>query len=389
MPLLKKTRYTLRKAEDILGAEDISLEKIQTETGADKEDIVVAKQIYSYLKIPKDKLAPAERSELRVRIENSVKRVNQKRTRRRWLAYASILILAVCGGAWYFQISRTSDITNFANSLNQIKRDSTTRLVLNTGHEIRIHATESEIHYNKEGEKIIIGSDRKVTQKLEPSNSVFNTVIVPYGKRAQITLSEGTRVWLNSGSKLIYPAVFASDIREVYIDGEGIFEVTKNSEKPFVVKSFGFDVEVIGTIFNVSAYSDDKYSYTVLEEGSISLKQKTKIDITSDRRMLSPGDMAVLSPDQEDFNVRKVDPADYLSWRDGYYVFKSERLENILKKLSRYYNKEIILENRDLVYDTFSGSLHLKSNPEEVLDIIKETTQFKYRKEGGEKIIVY
>ncbi|MBL7972301.1 MAG: DUF4974 domain-containing protein [Prolixibacteraceae bacterium] len=378
----------MRKVEDILGEENISLEKLQNES-VSREDVVVATQIYSYLKTPKDRLDLSEKSELRIRIENSVKKVNQRKASRLWFACASVFIFAVCGGTWYFQVSHSSEITAFANSLNGVERDTTTRLVLNSGREILIPATEANIHYDEGGEKIIIDSDREVRQKIETSSSVYNTVIVPYGKRVQISLPEGTKVWLNSGSKLIYPAVFASTLREVYIDGEGVFEVTKDPEKPFVVKSCGFDVEVIGTIFNVSAYSDDKYSYAVLEEGSIRLKQKTKFYQSAGEHMLLPGEMAVLAPEQKDFNIKRVDPADYLSWRDGYYVFKSEQLENILKKLSRYYSVDIVLENSDLFHDTFSGSLYLKNSPEEVLDIIKKTTQFKYRKEGGDRIIVY
>ncbi len=379
----------MRKLEDILSEEKFSAEQFQHEKDVNTEDIHVVKQLYSFLQVPKNNITPSERGKLKVRIENSVKKVNRRRNNLRWLSIASVLIFSVWGGVWYFQLSRTSDIVNFANALKENKNDSTTRLVLNTGHEILIQTKDAEIKYDKKGEKINIDSNRKIQQKIEPLQPSFNTIYVPYGKRAQITLSEGTKVWLNSGSKLVYPAVFASDKREVYIDGEGIFEVTKNSENPFIVKSSSFDIRVTGTVFNVSAYSDDKYSYTVLESGTIQLEHPTKTFNQKENRVLFPGDMAILNPDGGDFTVQKVDPMDYLSWRDGYYVFRNERLDNILKKLSRYYNVEILLENKQLLGETFSGSLDLKTTPEEVLNVIKKTNILNYRKEDGEKIIIF
>lgn len=379
----------MKRTEDILIAEDITPEKIQDELEASIEDIHAAKQLYFYLRTPKNLLPSSEKQKLKIKIEVSVNDDSKRKRRRLWLSVASVFVFAVFAGVWYFQMNTTPAIVSFANRLSDIENDSTTRLVLNTGQEIHIETVDSEIEYDQKGERINIGSDRKILQKLEPLKLIYNTVIVPYGKRAQITLSEGTKVWLNSGSKLIYPAIFAPDTREVYIDGEGIFEVAKNIEKPFIVRSSRFDVEVVGTVFNVSAYSDDKYSYAVLEEGTIKLNHKTKAYKTTGSCLLLPGDMAVLDPDREHFDLKKVDPSDYLSWRDGYYVFKSERLDNILKKLSRYYNIEIVLDNKDLAYDTFSGSLHLKSNPEKVLDIVKKTTQFQYRREEDERIIVY
>ena len=378
-----------KKVEDILTAEDISLEKIQQEVELNHKDIIAAKEIYSYLQIPKHAISDSDKRKLKSKIERSVKEYNYKANSRRWLAIASVFVFALLGGVNLYQSKHSSAIINFAKGIKENKNDSITRLVLNTGDEIRIKTTESEIKYDKKGESINIDSGRRILQKVEPLETSYNTVFVPYGKRTQITLSEGTKVWLNSGSKLVYPAVFASNTREVYIDGEGIFEVTKNPDKPFIVKSDGFDIQVLGTVFNVSAYSDDKCSYAVLKEGTIKLKEKSKTFAKSETHMLAPGDMAILDLDLENITLKKVDPSNYLSWREGYYVFKSEQLGSIVKKISRYYNIELILENRNLVYDTFSGSLDLKSNPEDVLNIISETTSLKYRKEGTERIIIY
>lgn len=380
----------MRRLEDILAEENITPEKIQNAEDVDTKEALAAKQIYSYLKFPLNKLPLTDKKQLKVRIENSVQKFDRKRNNSKWIAVASVLIITVLAGIEYIHIVRSrSDIVNFANNLKENRTDSITRLVLSTGNEVRIPTKETEIKYDKKGEKININSDQKIQQEIEPSKPSYNTIIVPYGKRAQITLSEGTKVWLNSGSQLIYPAVFESDSRQVYIDGEGVFEVSKNPEKPFIVKSRRFDVKVVGTIFNVNAYSDDFYSYAVLEEGTIQLKYTTKVFAAKEECTLQPGDMAILNPDNGNLNIKKVDPKEYLSWRDGFYIFQNERLDNILKKLSRYYNVEISMESLQIGNETFSGSLDLKSTPEEVLNIVRATTSFKYRKEDGKKIIIY
>lgn len=379
----------MKRLEDILSEDDVSLEKIEQEKDANSKDILAAQQLYTYLRTPKNTLSSQERANLKSRIQDSAQQFNRRKNSLRWLSIASVLIFSVCGGIKYYQLYRTSDIQKFANEFKEDRNDSITRLVLNTGDEIRIHSMKADIKYDNKGEKINIDSDQKISQKLESSKPSYNTVFVPYGKSAQITLSEGTKVWLNAGSKLVYPAVFTADVREVYIDGEGIFEVTKDPQRSFVVKSSRFDVKVVGTVFNICAYPDDKFSYAVLKEGVIHIEHSTGTFLTKDNKVLSPGDMATLNPDENDITVVKVDPTSYFSWRDGYYIFKNERLDNILKKLSRYYNVEILLENNQLTGELFSGSLDLKNTPEEVLNVIMETTIFKYRKEDGEKIIIY
>jgi hypothetical protein len=379
----------LKRVEDILSEEHISLEKIKQEEDANGRDIVVAEQLYSYLRTPKNTIPPKEIAELKIRIQDSADKFNRRKNTLRWLSIASLLIFSALGGVRYFQSSRTSDIQQFANEFKENKKDTITRLVLNTGDEIRIQSIKADIKYDSKGEKINIDSDRKILQKLEVSKPSYNTIFVPYGKSAQITLSEGTKIWLNAGSKLVYPAVFTSDIREVYIDGEGIFEVTKDSQRPFVVKSSRCDIKVLGTVFNISAYPDDKYSYAVLKEGVIQMEYAAGTFRTKNQQILSPGDMATLNPEEKEITVVKVDPTSYFSWRDGYYIFKNERLDNILIKLSRYYNIELLLENNQLTGELFSGSLDLKNTPEEVLNVIMETTIFKYRKEGEKKIIIY
>ena len=338
-----------KKVEDILAEEKITAQTIKEEADASPKTIKSASQLYAYLQTPKDQWSALEKKQVKSRIQHSVETISRRKTRRIWF---------------------------------------TARLVLSESRAIEIPEVESEIQYNTKGEEIAIGSSQTVQQKLEPVKPSYNTLTVPYGKRSKITLSEGTTIWLNSGSKLVYPAVFAENKREVYLDGEAIFEVSRNPEKPFIVKSQQYDIEVIGTIFNLNAYSEDKNSSTVLKEGSIKLTRKTKAYLPAENKIVSPGEMITFNRNEEKFQVRQVDPSDYLSWHHGYYIFRSETLGNILTRISRYYSIEIDLKDKQLAGVTFSGRLDLKSSPEEVLNTIKKTTPFNF-KEEEQRITIY
>ncbi len=377
-----------KKVEDILAEEKATEQKIKDEAKASPKVLDTANQLYSYLRTPKNKWSVLEKKQLNFRIQHSIETITRRKTRRIWFTAASFFILALSGGVWYNQVDQHSEITEFANNIKENKNDTITRLVLSEARAIEIPEVESEIQYDTKGEEIAIGANQTIQQKLEPVKPSYNTLTVPYGKRSKITLSEGTTVWLNSGSKMVYPAVFAENKREVYLDGEAIFNVSKDPTKPFIVKSHQFDIEVIGTIFNLNAYSEDKISSAVLKEGSIKLSRKTKAYLPAENKMVSPGEKITFDANEEKFHVTNVDPSDYLSWHYGYYVFKSETLGNILKRISRYYNIEIDLKHQQLARVTFSGRLDLKSSPAEVLNTIKKTTPFNF-KEEEQRITIY
>ena len=244
-----------------------------------------------------------------------------------------------------------------------------------------ISQKESHIAYDKNGENIVVDSIRTISQQVKAEELVFNTLVVPYGKRTQITLSDGSKVWLNSGSKLVYPANIEEQ-RTVYIEGEAIFEVTHSEKHPFLVVTKDFEIKVLGTVFNVSAYPDDMISSTVLEKGKIELAPTQKNLFNKKKLTILPGTMAVFNPTEKAFHQQKVNASNYMSWRDGYFIFKDEPLENIIKKLERYYNVEIVIQNKNLGKEEFSGNLNLKNTPEEVLSVIAETTPFSIKHEN-------
>jgi hypothetical protein len=379
------------RAEDILTDEKLLKEIISSDAhhieDVDKSEVQVARYIYLYWKSRPKVLSIFEKEQLKKRLEFSIPLIDQEKKIYSLRIAAAVLLLCGLTGIWYYHSSSVSEITRFAQNMGPILPDADTRLILQGGEEIRIDQKESQIKYDQNGAYITIGSDQKVDQKIISKEPVFNTVIVPYGKRTQITLSEGTNVWLNSGSKLIYPVFFAKNNREVYIEGEAIFEVTHNDLEPFIVNTRDFGIQVLGTVFNVSSYPDDKYSSTVLERGSVKLRYKGGALLSKSELTMTPGDMAVYDSPNQEINTQKVNPQDHMSWRDGYFNFKKERMCEILKKLGRYYNVVMVLEDDTLKNETFSGRLDLKNSPADVLKVIEKTIPLNTRYEN-EKLII-
>ncbi len=377
------------RAHDILSDENFSINSLTDRTEkTEEQEIQIARIIYSYLSPPKATSRDKEKEQVRRKIQLSVQRTRQKNrySTIRWAIAASFLLIAV--SVWLFQhkLSRTPEVTEFAQTLNDVKQDNVTNLLLKDGRKVLISQKESKIAYDKKGENILIDSTQTISQQVVAEEQVFNTLVVPYGKRTQITLSDGSKVWLNSGSKLVYPANIKKK-REVYVEGEAVFEVTHSEHHPFLVITKDFEIKVLGTVFNVSAYPDEKVSSTVLEKGKIEITSAESNFFTKEKLTVLPGTMAVFNSVEKTFHQLQVDATSYMSWRDGYFIFKDEPLSNIIRKLERYYNVEIILQSENLKKEEFSGNLNLKNTPEEVLNVIAQTTPFLVRYENQKLII--
>ncbi len=330
-------------------------------------------------------LTEEDKEILKRRINSSVEEYRRERRKKRIVYSLSAVAATIAVLLSVTNFSKTSEIQNYVN-VNDVKIDQEgdVKLVLNNNEEITIEERESSITYSTSGDRIAINDNESIEQSSKDS---YNTIIVPYGKRTYITLSEGTKVWLNSGSKLTYPVAFTGDKREVHLIGEAIFDVTHNKQKPFYVITNDYDIKVLGTVFNVSSYQDDAYTSTALEQGSVEIKYATSSIFGKSRIKIKPGTLAVYNNQNKSIQSRSVDVSKYMSWRDGKFIFKKERLDVIVKKLSRYYNVSISIKNEALKKETFSGHLDLKDNIDKVLEIISETTDLKFEKEKGRVVI--
>lgn len=203
----------------------------------------------------------------------------------------------------------------------------------------------------------------------------YNKIEIPRGGEYKITLGDGTHVYLNAQTELRFPESFAnSDRRVVYLSGEAYFEVAKDAAKPFIVRCRDYDVKVLGTSFNVNDYEDEKDSKTTLASGKI------EIDMNGRQTVLKPGQQAVIKAGRVD--VKEVDVEVYTTWMKENFRFQSETVEEILKKLARWYNIDVIYMGETVKNYHFTGYLPRYANIADVLELLSLTTKIKFELKG-------
>ncbi|WP_299324172.1 FecR family protein [uncultured Maribacter sp.] len=230
----------------------------------------------------------------------------------------------------------------------------------------------------------LIYSDDAVASKVS-----YNTLTVPYGKRFDLSLSDGTKVYLNAGTSLRYPVKFIEgQIRQVFLKGEAYFDVTEDKKNPFVVNAYELNVQVVGTEFNVIAYPENTNTDVILIEGSVGLfESKEEFDVDKNI-MLQPGFKGSFDKEYKTVDTKKVNTTLYTSWINGTIVFRNEPFENILKSLERQYNTTIINNNTTLGQETFNASIELeRESLEEVLNYFNKVYAIDYRVVNNKVII--
>lgn len=210
----------------------------------------------------------------------------------------------------------------------------------------------------------------------------YNTIIVPAGQRINLILSDNTNLWLNSNSKFRYPTEFSKENRTVYLDGEAYFEVSKDKNKPFIVKTVEGDILVTGTTFNVEAYSHLNSFETSLFEGGVDIL-KDDIKLFS----LEPNQKSILKEGQ--FYVTSItDPSEYL-WKEGLIAFNNKKLEDILFTLEKYYDVNIQISSSGLPQHTYTGKFRQSDGIDYALRVLQRSIHFSFdRDDENGKIII-
>ncbi len=280
------------------------------------------------------------------------------------LKYAASILFAIGIGGIFFILNR---VPNFTPEITKIHDNDKGRIILSDGTTKSFDIKNPSIRQLVSG-AIILDRDTIFKPALysKTSGDKLNHIIIPYGKRSEVTLSDGTHIWLNSGSKFSYPTTFNKSTREVYLTGEAYFDVTEQLDRPFKIHASDIEIKVLGTSFNVSAYADDEAVHTVLSKGAVRLKRN---GLFSENVVLEPGQRAVFKKQQEDFIIDEVDVTLYTSWVNGYLTFNKESVNEVFKKLGRHYNKEIVVGS-EFEEASFSGKLDLKEDFDNVLDKI-------------------
>lgn len=239
------------------------------------------------------------------------------------------------------------------------------------GDRTRIKVEGNQVHYTGDS----------TTAEDTTGEVMMNSIVTPMGGEYRLVLSDGTKVWLNADSRLDFPAKFTGDRREVHASGEVYFEVAKDAKHPFIVNARDMHIRVLGTSFNVSAYSDEDVFATTLVEGSVELK----VDGVERAVRLVPGEQAILEDGQ--VLVRQVDTKLYTSWIADYFAFESESLERVLRKLSRWYRVDFQCDNQQLKEKLFTGNIPKYEDVKKVLEIIEMTTNITFKIEGSTIIV--
>jgi ferric-dicitrate binding protein FerR (iron transport regulator) len=209
----------------------------------------------------------------------------------------------------------------------------------------------------------------------------YNTLEIPRGAEYFVTLSDGTKVWLNSDSRLKYPVAFIGATREVELEGEAFFIASINKNVPFHVKTGGQVVEVLGTEFNISAYPDDELIYTTLVEGKVKVFSENNPDLSQN---LTPGYQTYMFKESGDISIRKVDVSEFVAWKDGFFNFNNRTLEQMMGTLSRWYDIDVVFESDSKKKLRFTGEIERYKNLEQMLQLIEKTQEVKFEKSGNE-----
>jgi ferric-dicitrate binding protein FerR (iron transport regulator) len=285
--------------------------------------------------------------------------------------YAAIAIVFLTIGYFYKS-------GNFSNSKNTVIPSESITLQLENGKIQIINEDGSSQLVDEEG-KIIgsqSGSQLVYTNEIEKETLTYNTLTIPYGKRFEIQLSDGTKVHLNAGSSLKYPVKFISGVkREVFLNGEAFFSVAKDAKHPFIVNAADLNVEVFGTEFNVSAYPEDIDTDVVLVEGSVGMYKNN--ETIKEGTMLIPGTKGSLNKENLSISTKKVNTFIYTSWRQGGLFFRNMPFKNIAKKLERQYNMKVVITNKLLENETFNANFN-EEPIENILSYFSDSYNIKY-----------
>lgn len=220
------------------------------------------------------------------------------------------------------------------------------------------------------------------TSVIEQSEQVFCKVIMPVGCKGNVLLPDSSVVWLNSGSTLIYPEHFADNSRELTLSGEGYFEVTKNPDAPFLLKTDHMTIRVLGTSFNVRSYPEDEIVETTLLSGSVQVRMADKSDYR-----LTPNQQITFNTQKNLCQLKEVRAADFGLWKDRALSFENEPLNQILQKLSHWYHIPIS-DPQELTNSTHLSFTLIHETKEELFQILESITPFKFRIQKDHSVTV-
>jgi transmembrane sensor len=305
--------------------------------------------------------------------------------RKFWWAAAAIIILLGGGALYYLNNSKQKQEASNQVSAQDIPAPKTNRatITLANGKQLFLDsvangtlATQGSIQIKKTGDGVIAYNGKQQIK----NELVYNSLTNPRGSKViDITLSDGTRVWLNAESSLKYPVAFTGTDRQVEITGEAYFEVKHDAAKSFKVKTKNSIIEDIGTAFNIKAYSDEGDERMTLLQGAVNVALATAGTKTASQRRLSPGEQALVEAGSIAIN-EKADIEQVLAWKNGLFNFNSSDIQTVMRELSRWYDIDIAYEGTP-TSDKFGGGITRTVNLNQILQIL-QSSKVHFKLEG-------
>lgn len=314
--------------------------------------------------------------------------VTEAKTRRLWYYYAAAamagLLLSVGAWYWYTQHFKAQKLlaANSSQTPEQAPGNKKTILVLANGASIALDSASDGLLASQGSTSVIKAPGGKLIYDAgvgQPAVTLYNSIVTPRGEQFQVTLPDGTKVWLNAASSLRFPTAFAGNTRQITLTGEAYFEVAENVSQPFIVAVNDMQVTVLGTHFNIMAYKEEAAINTTLFEGAVKVTKGNAVTL------LQPGQQARATPNG---NIRLVPTADLnaaLAWKNQLFWFDNDDIQTVMRQVSRAYDIDVIIEGD--IRRHFTGSVPRSIHVSTVLNVLQQTGGFHFAINQG-KIIV-
>lgn len=333
-----------------------------------------------FCKIKKQLSINEIRNYLQTDVEDAWKKVREKtfgappvrpRIRPKWLKYAAVVLPVLLSiTLWYTWKEEMKNKQATVARLSPV-------LTLDNGEKYQLDPEEqTEIYVNEEVKAYQAGGGLIYDTTARQEENKYNRIEVPRGSEYWIVLPDGTRVWLNAATELKYPVAFHAKERRVYLKGEAYFEVAPDKNRPFYVETEEVKIRVLGTVFDVNIHYT-RGVRTVLVEGAVALEWGDQKEIR-----MKPGELADFDRTTTEVTLKEVDVTSYISWKEGYFVFEDEPLEEIMHTLSLWYDKEFLFVGKRSRALHFSGHIKRYERIETILSAITDVTGVEFRMNG-------
>jgi transmembrane sensor len=328
----------------------------------------------------------ASEGELQKRMLNNIKGKQKSKGKiiigKLSLVAAASVIAAICFITLYSPVQKNVSVA--AGTINNEIKKSTdvvpggnkAILILGDGSSVVLDAVSNGTIATEKNIQIRKLKDGQIDYSLSgKQNAVtYNTLSTPRGGQYSITLSDGTKVWLNSSSSLRFPTSFTTNQREVELTGEGYFEVAKNPSKPFKVHVNEMEVQVLGTHFNIMAYQDEAMSKTTLLEGSVRINKNTAT------ALLKPGQQIKIRRGENTGSIEEANIEEAIAWKNGMFYFNGATIEVIMRQLQRWYDIDVVYEGA--VSEHFNGAISKNVGIAKVFEMLELTGAVHFRIQG-------